>query len=185
MKHQKIFSLNVMALCCVLGLLSKKLINPFANIITDSLHIPGGLSAGFSILFLVIAAELVQLPHCGLMMGAVQGLLALVTGRVGSMGLLSPIGYLLPGLVIDLVYRISSPFSLSRTDRTVLSNSGAAAAASMAANLIVFRLPGPALCLYLGVSATAGAFYGLLASSITARIDAVWKQYHTQEESAA
>ena len=48
-----------MAFCCVLGLVTKKLINPMANVITEALHIPGGISTGFSLMVLVIAAEIV------------------------------------------------------------------------------------------------------------------------------
>ena len=63
MKHSKLAMLNFMALCCVLGMFTKKLINPFANIITEALHIPGGISTGFSIMFLVIATEVVKGQH--------------------------------------------------------------------------------------------------------------------------
>lgn len=177
MKHQRLFHLNVMALCCVLGLFTKKLINPFANVITESLHIPGGISTGFSVMFLVIAAELLQTPRCGAMMGTVQGFLALVMGRVGSMGLLSPIGYIVPGLAIDLVYRLCRSPSVSRTERTVLANGLGAVMASVTANIIVFHLHGPVLWLYLCVSATSGSLYGVLASVIAARLGTVFGHY--------
>lgn len=183
MKYQKLFTLNVMALCCILGLLTKKLINPFANVITESLHIPGGISTGFSIMFLIIAAELIQTPRCGVMMGTVQGLLALIMGRVGSMGLLSPIGYIVPGLAIDLVYYLCrSPF-VSRTDRMVLANGLAAVMASVTANIIVFHLHGPVLWLYLCVSATCGSLYGILGSTIAARLVTVYGQYQSKVRS--
>ena len=60
MKTTKLQILNFMALCCSLGLVVKKLVNPLANIITESLHIPGGISTGFSLMFLVIATEIVR-----------------------------------------------------------------------------------------------------------------------------
>lgn len=172
-----------MALCCILGLLTKKMINPFANVITEALHIPGGISTGFSIMFLVIAAELVQTPHSGVMMGAVQGLLALALGRVGSMGLLSPIGYIVPGLAIDLVYRLFSFRMVSRSDRMVLANGSAAVMASVTANLIVFHLKGPVLWLYLCVSATSGSLYGILGSTIAARLGTTFGQYQSKVRS--
>ena len=59
MRQSRLSKLNFMALCCVLGLFTKKLINPLANVITEALHIPGGISTGFSIMFLVVAAEVV------------------------------------------------------------------------------------------------------------------------------
>ena len=185
MKQQRLFTLNVMALCCILGLLTKKMINPFANVITEALHIPGGISTGFSIMFLVIAAELVQTPRSGVMMGTVQGLLALAMGRVGSMGLLSPIGYIVPGLAIDLVYRLFNNRRVSRTDRMVLANGLAAVMASVTANLIVFHLQGPVLWLYLCVSATSGSLYALLGSTVATRLDTAFGQYQNKVRSQA
>lgn len=179
MKYQRLFTLNVMALCCALGLLTKKMINPFANVITEALHIPGGISAGFSIMFLVIAAELVQTPRSGAMMGTVQGLLALAMGRVGSMGLLSPIGYIMPGLAIDLVYRLLARGKTSQTGRMVLANGAAAVMASATANMIVFHLEGPALWLYLCVSLTSGTLYGFLGSSIVTHLSRAFSQYQS------
>lgn len=181
MKHQRLFRLNVMALCCVLGLFTKKLINPFANIITESLHIPGGISTGFSIMFLVIAAELVRAPRSGALMGMAQGLLALAMGRVGSMGLLAPIGYIVPGLAIDLVYWLLGLCRCSRTERMVVANGLAAVMASVIANLIVFHLQGTALWLYLCVSAASGSLYGLLGSAVAARLAAVYGKYQYTE----
>lgn len=181
MKHQRLFRLNVMALCCVLGLFTKKLINPFATIITESLHIPGGISTGFSIMFLVIAAELVRMPRGGALMGTVQGLLALAMGRVGSMGALSPIGYIVPGLAIDLVYRLPCFRRCSRAERMVPANGLAAVMASVTANLIVFHLQGTALWLYLCVSAASGSLYGLLGSTVAARLAAVFGKYSYTE----
>lgn len=183
MKHSKLFTLNVMALFCVLGLITKKMINPFANVITESLHIPGGISTGFSIMFLVIAAELVQTRHSGAMMGTVQGFLALAMGRVGSMGLLSPIGYIVPGVTIDLVYRLQVHMNFSRLERMVFANAAAAVMASVTANIIVFRLQGPVLWLYLCVSALSGTVYGFLGSAIVGRLTAPLGQYQNKMRS--
>ena len=168
MKKSKLTMLIFMALCCGFGMFAKKLINPFANLITDSLHIPGGISTGFSLMFLVIAAELTRYPSCGAMMGAVQGGLALITGRVGSMGTLMPLGYLMPGIVIDGVYRICGKWN--REERMACANLLAAVAASLTANLIVFRLRGVVLLLYLAVSAFSGLLYGLLGAALVKRL---------------
>ena len=190
MRQSRLSKLNFMALCCVLGLFTKKLINPLANVITESLHIPGGISTGFSIMFLVIAAEVVwadqmgkkkakvrsasgpadSLKYCGTLMGAVQGFLALCLGRVGSMGILAPIGYIVPGMAMDLVYCLADRFGLDRTERMVFANALAAVMASVTANIIVFHLWGPVLVLYLGVSATCGTIYGFLGSTVAGRL---------------
>lgn len=65
----KLYKLNFMAICCILGLIAKKILNPFANVITEALHIPGGVSTGFSIMFLVVAVELLQVKKSGTLMG--------------------------------------------------------------------------------------------------------------------
>ncbi|MBE5970918.1 MAG: hypothetical protein E7246_00150 [Lachnoclostridium sp.] len=179
MRHSRLASLNFMALCCVLGLFTKKLINPLANVITEALHIPGGISTGFSIMFLVVAAEVVRggrqnndaWKYCGTLMGMVQGFLALCLGRIGSMGLLAPLGYLVPGVAIDLVYGLGRCFGFDRTERMVFSNALAAVMASVTANIIVFRLWGPVLFLYLCVSAISGVIYGFLGVLIAEKLE--------------
>lgn len=156
-----------LALCCDLGLFSKKLIAPVANVITGALHIPGGVGTAFSLMFLTVGAAVTGGFGAATVMGAVQSVLALAFGMVGSMGALAPIGYILPGLVIDCVLWMTGRTALSRTDRLVCANTLAAAAACLIANLIVFRLWGPILLLYLCVSCTCGALFGLLGSKVT------------------
>ncbi len=192
MRYSKLAMLNFMALCCVLGMFTKKLINPFANMITEALHIPGGISTGFSIMFLVIATEVVKGHHwdieddvlrkCGTLMGTVQGFLSLALGRVGSMGMLMPIGFIATGMSIDFIYQLQKYIKLSRTERMVFANALAAVMASVTANVIVFHLRGPVLGLYLCVSGVSGTIYGFLGSAIAARLRFVCR-YQINEKS--
>lgn len=187
MRNSKLMKLNFMALCVVLGIVSKKLINPFANLITETLHIPGGVSTGFSIMFLVIAAEMIHssgydsksgwTDRCGLLMGTVQGFVSLALGRVGSMGILMPIGFMATGAAIDGIYKLSEHIQCSMMERMVLANSFAALMASVTANMIVFHLRGPVLVLYLSVSAVSGMLYGFLAYTVAVRVRPVFYQY--------
>jgi len=57
-KHMDLRHLLFLAICCDLGLFSKRLISPLANIVTDFLHIPGCISTSFSLMFLVSASFL-------------------------------------------------------------------------------------------------------------------------------
>lgn len=177
MKYSKPFIMNFMALCCVLGLVTKKLVNPFANVITEVLHIPGGISTGFSIMFLIIAVQIVNLRYAGTLMGCVQGFLALAMGRVGSMGIFMPLGYIVPGIAIDAVYYVSKHLRLSQTESMVFANALAAVTASVTANILVFHLHGPVLWLYVCVSATSGSLYGFLGSYVVTRLKGVVCQY--------
>lgn len=174
MKPNRLRTLIFLALCCDLGLFSKRFIAPAANLITDALHIPGGVGTSFSLMFLVVAAAVVGRFGCAAAMGVVQSILALSLGMVGSMGALSPIGYIVPGLVIDLMLAAMSCTPLSRRDCIVLANAAAALCAALAANLIVFHLWWPALLLYLCVSAVTGTAAGLLGAELTRRLNPVF-----------
>lgn len=168
MRHSKLRKLIFWALCCDCGLVAKQLISPAANLLTDALRIPGGVGTAFSLMFLTIAAELMPRFGCCVLMGGVQSMLMLALGRVGSMGALSPLGYIIPGFGIDFAMRLLRMGRFSRAERMMLSNMAGAVCACLTANAIVFRLNGTALCLYVSVAALAGALCGLLGSRIAA-----------------
>ena len=173
MKHDRLKKIIFWALCCDLGLFSKRLIAPIANILTDSLHIPGGIGTSFSLMFLVIAAVLI--PHFGsaTLMGTVQSIIALSMGIVGSMGALSPIGYIVPGIIIDCVVSLGRKLRWDNAVVTLLANMLAGAAASLTANVIVFHLWGVPLFLYLAVALTSGAICGILGDALAKRLKPV------------
>lgn len=173
----KIFPLRTLiflALCCDLGLFSKRLVAPAANLITDLLHIPGGIGTSLSLMFLAVAAVTVDRFGCAAVMGAVQSGLALAFGMVGSMGALSAIGYIVPGIVIDLLLAATRKSPLSRRDRMVVANAAAAPCAALTANLIVFHLRGAALLLYLCVSAASGAVFGFVGAELARRLTPIF-----------
>ena len=174
MKTPRLRTLIFLALCCDLGLFSKRLISPVANLFTDFLHIPGGIATSFSLMFLVVAAAMVERFGCATVMGIVQSVLALAFGMVGSMGALSAIGYVVPGIVIDLLLFVTRKSPVPRRERIVLSNAVAAPCAALAANFIVFHLQGAALLLYLCVSATSGAIFGLLGAELARRLTPIF-----------
>lgn len=173
MRTYKLRTLIFLALCCDLGLFAKRIINPFANLITDALHIPGGVGTSFSLMFLVVATALMPRMFCGTVMGVVQSMIALSLGMVGSMGALSPIGYIVPGLAIDLVLKFTRHTSLSPSEQMILANTVASPCAALTANLIVFRLSGIPLLLYLSVATISGAGCGLLGAKLVQRLSPV------------
>lgn len=175
MKRFNLRALIFMALCCDLGLISKKLIGPAANIITEFLHIPGGIATSFSLMFLIIAAWIIPLPGCACIMGAVQSLLALCFGTTGSMGILAPIGYILPGAAIDIILLIWRKTHPAPSLGIMLSSIAASVTACLVANFIVFRLPGLVLLLYICVAATSGAICSVLANVLIERLSPIIK----------
>ena len=174
MKRLRLRTLIFLALCCDLGLFSKRLVSPAANLVTDFLHIPGGIATSFSLMFLVVAAVMIERFGCAAIMSIVQSALALAFGMVGSMGALSVIGYVVPGFAIDILLFVTRRSPLSRRERVVLANAIAAPCAALTANLIVFRLRGMVLLLYVCVSATSGAIFGLLGAEIVRRLTPIF-----------
>ena len=175
MKRLSLRNLVFLALCCDLGLAAKRLINPLANIVTNSLHIPGGIGTSFSLMFLVIAAALVPHFGCATLAGAAQSGTALCLGMVGSMGALSPIGYILPGLAVDLTMAAGRKTGVPQKEQMVIANLLAGVCASFTANCIIFRLRGAALALYLCVAAVSGGICGLSGAQITKRLTPVFR----------
>ena len=174
MKRFSLRNLLFLTLCCDLGLFSKRLIAPAANILTDFLRIPGGIGTSFSLMFLVVAAELVPIFGCATLMSIIQSMIALSLGMVGSMGILSPIGYIVPGIVIDLIFLLSRKTGLGTDLTLTLANMLGAASASLAANFIVFNLPGIPLALYVVVALASGAVCGSFAGVLSKRLRPVF-----------
>ena len=182
MKNLTLRNLIFMALCADLGIVVKKIISPFANIITDSLHIPGGIGTAFSISFIVIGAVIVHHFGAGMLMSIVQCVTAMAIGSVGSMGSLSIVAYFMPGLTIDLICLAADFFKLGRSFKAFASSVAASIAACLTANFIVFGLKGYGLCLYLCVGATAGAVGGTISMSIVERIVKLVPKENTKNE---
>ncbi len=153
-----------MALCCDLGIIAKKLISPVANVITDHLHIPGGIGTSFSLLFLVVAAFIVRRFGAGILMGLVQSGIAFLLGSAGSMGALAPLGYVVPGLIIDICVLLLGRSRIDRAAQIVITCALASVSASLIANIIVFGLRGAVLALYMCVACISGIVCGLIAA---------------------
>ena len=83
MNRYSLRNLLFLTICCDLGLFSKRLIAP-ANILTDFMRIPGGIGTSFSLMFIIVAAELVPIFGCATLMSIIQSMIALSLGMVGS-----------------------------------------------------------------------------------------------------
>lgn len=182
MGKNRLRCLIFMALCCDLGIFAKKLIVPAANIITDSLHIPGGIGTAFSLMFIVVAAYFVPRFGSATLMGAMQSGLALCLGTVGSMGALAPIGYIAPAFAIDCVLYAARKFRLGRSESIVIANAVASVAACLAANFIVFRLRGVVLALYVSVAAFSGTLCGVLGYSVAKKLEPFFRKEFNYEK---
>jgi hypothetical protein len=174
LKRISLKNLIFMAVCCDLGIIAKKLIAPAANLVTDNLHIPGGIGTAFSLLFLVTAAFIVKRFGAGMLMGLVQSGIAFLLGSAGSMGALAPLGYLIPGLVIDLCVLLLGRTGMSEDVRIVMCCALASVASSITANVIVFGLVGSVLALYCCTACISGIVCGFIAAFLCKRLRPVF-----------
>ena len=178
----RLSNLIFMALCCDMGVFLKKLIAPATNIVTEVLHIPGGIGTSFSIMFVLIGAVVVDAPGCATLMSIVQSLIALAIGSTGSMGLLAPIGYIVPGIIIDVFLIILKRIKISRLEQMSIVNALAGVSAALTANLITFNLRGVPLALYFFVACLSGLISGILAATVVTRIEPIFANQRYKEQ---
>ena len=175
MKKIGVRELILLAFFADIGFVSKRLISPFANIFTDFLRVPGGIGTAFSLMFLVIGACLIRRKGSATAMALVQCILAMSFGMTGAMGMMSPIGYIVPGIVIDLAIAFCEKYNAGTIFTMTCSNAAASLAAALTANFIVFNLHGAVLALYLLIALFSGALCGLLSSLIFRRIRPLYR----------
>ena len=175
MKHVKVRDLILLAFFADVGFVAKRLVSPFANVLTDSLRVPGGIGTAFSLMFLVIGACLIKKKSAATVMALVQCILAMSLGMTGAMGALSPAGYLLPGIVIDLTVALCIRFNAGLSLTMISANAAGSLMAALTANFIVFRLHGAVLALYFLICLSSGGICGLLAAVIFRRIKPLYR----------
>lgn len=160
--------LAFLAICVALSLVTKRVISPITNLLTDFIRIPGGGAAtAFSLMFLVVATGGLQWRWATTAAAFVQSLIALSLGMSAYQGAFALLTYTLPGLVIDLV-RISYP----RRDKVYFPLACAASntAGALLTNILVFHLKGIAFLLWMLVACTIGLLSGVLGEVLFRRI---------------
>ena len=157
-----------LAICIALSLVSKRLIAPITNVLTDLIRIPGGGAAtAFSLMFLILGCSGVEWRFAGTFSALTQGILALILGMSGYQGALILVSYTVPGMVMDLVRRLlPAEHPLYYPVVCTLTNISSA----LLSNLLVFRLYGIAFLLWLLVAAWCGILAGCLGRELHKRI---------------
>ena len=169
-------SLIFMAICCDMGIVAKKLISPGAKIVTEYLHIPGGISTTVSLMFIVIGAVLCGFFGSATLMCLVQSVIALVIGTTGSLGMLAIVAYLVPGIVTDILLFLWRRFPLKyNLVEIALTNALAGVSAALCSNILTFRIGGVLLWLYLTVAFVTGIIFGSLAYVLVSRLKRIIK----------
>ena len=164
-----IYDLIVLSLMACLGIATKPLVVPLAHIITGPLFIPGGaVAGGLYMMWIVLGAGLVGKLGAATLIAAVQAIVVMAMGMLGTHGIMSIFTYILPGLAVDLVFLVTRHRGCC---------SGCCFAAGIAANtsgallvnLIFFRLPMVPLVLTLSAAALSGGVGGLIAHGVMIR----------------
>ena len=163
--------LTFLAICVALSLVTKKVISPITNLLTDFIRIPGGGAAtAFSLMFLTVGTGGTRWRWATTAAGFVQSLIALSLGMSAYQGAFAILTYTLPGLVIDL-FRWLYP----RRDTLYFSLSCAAAntAGALLTNLLVFHLEGVAFALWMLIACIMGLLGGFFGGILFVRIEKV------------
>lgn len=157
-----------LGLCVALSLVTKRIISPITNILTDFIRIPGGGAAtAFSLMFLLVGTSGLRWKWAATAASFAQCVIALSLGMSSYQGFLAVFTYTVPGVVMDLFRRYCP-----EKDQTyfALSCGTANAAGALMSNLLVFRLKGMVFLLWMLVAAVMGLLGGLLGEMIFRRI---------------
>lgn len=166
-----IFDLVIIGIISALGIATKPIVAPLIHIITGPLFIPGGaIAGGFYMLWIAIGIGYVKKFGTGTLIGIVQGILVIVSGIMGSHGIMSIISYTLPGVAMDLVFLVSKNKEYNIL-HYVFGCMAANVTGTLISNLLFFRLPGITLILLLSTASLSGAVGGIIASSLIKSIE--------------
>jgi len=161
-----LFELILLALIAAAGIAVKPVAVAVSHLITGPLLIPGGaLAGGFYMLFVVLGGALVGKKGSATLVCLIQGIVVLVSGVYGSHGAASLVTYLVPGLLVDLLWIVC------RTDGNSLTAcfSGGIVAnvsGSVLVNFVFFRMPLIPLLLTAALAALSGGIGGIVTWQI-------------------
>ena len=170
MKHnsENLRQLTFLAVCIALSMVTKRIVSPVTNILTDFIRIPGGGAAtAFSLMFLLVGTTTLNWRWAASYAGFIQSLIALSLGMSSYQGLFALLTYTVPGVVIDLFRRF-----YPKKDKIYFSLACAAAntAGAFLTNILVFKLEGISFVLWMLIAASFGLLGGLLAEEVYGRI---------------
>lgn len=159
----RIYDLVIIAIMAALGIAMKPVVVPLAHLISGPLMIPSGAFAGgLYMMWLVVAYGIVRRPGTATLMALIQALLVMLTGIVGSHGVMSLFTYVAPGIVMDLLLLLIGHRVCCR-GCAVLSGAAANVTGTACVNVVFFQAPGAYLILILAIAMLSGAAGGLIA----------------------
>ena len=161
-----LFELIFLALTAAAGIAVKPVAVAAAHLITGPLFIPGGaLAGGFYMLFVVLGGALVGKRGSVTLICLIQAIVVIVSGVYGSHGAASIVTYVIPGLLVDILWIIcrtnGNSLAACFTGGIVANISG-----TMLVNFVFFRLPLIPLLLTAVLAAFSGGIGGVITWQI-------------------
>ncbi len=165
-RYLKLSDYVILAMLAAMGIASKVIIVPLAQVITGPLFIPGGVVAGgFFMMFIILGTAITGKLGAALLMSLVQAVLVTITGTFGSHGAASLLTYTFPGLAVEVWFFLSRHRGCCPVC-CFIGGMVANVAGTVAVNLAIFNLSLIPLLLSMAVAALSGGLGGLVASSI-------------------
>ena len=162
-KRFTLYDIIIIAMMAALGIAVKVVLVPLAQIITGPLFIPGGaVAGGIYMMFVVICTYVVKKPFAATLMCLVQTLVVVITGTMGSHGIMSFITYVLPGIGVDLLFFVLRDKFYTK-EGCFAGGVVANTIGTLMVNFVFFRLAWIPLLLCLLVAALMGGLGGLIA----------------------
>ncbi len=157
------FEIVIMALMAAIGIAVKPFISYLAHIITGPLFIPAGaLAGGFYMAFVIIGAAIVGKPFTATLVCVVQAIIVVVTGMYGSHGVASVLTYIVPGIIMDISFRLVKSYGDTMVSCFV-AGMFANICGTFLVNFVFFRLPMIPLILSILLAGFSGGLGGLLS----------------------
>ena len=166
-----ISELVFIAMIAAMGIGVKTIIAPLIQIITGPLFIPGGVVAGgIYMSFLVLATSITNKIGSASLVAILQAVFVMITGTIGTHGVVSLLTYSLPGIFVDLFFLISRNKGNNMLC-CFIAGMIANVIGSYSVNLIIFNLSIIPLLLSLVSATLSGGIGGLVAYSIGQKLN--------------
>ncbi len=163
LKKFTVKDLIIISAMAALGIAIKPVVVPLAHLISTPLFIPSGaLAGGLYMMWLVMAFGLTEKRGSATLCAIVQAILVVVTGVIGSHGVMSLISYTMPGVMIDLGLLLIR-HRCCCLPCCFLAGLLANVTGTVITNLIFFSLPLIPLLISLTLAAFSGGIGGILS----------------------
>ena len=182
LRRFSLFELILLTFIAAAGIAVKPVVVSLSHLITSPLLIPGGaLAGGLYMLFPVLGGALVGKRGGATLVCVIQCLVVMVSGVYGSHGAASPLTYIVPGLLVDLLWALLATNGAALLP-CFFGGMVANVSGTLLVNLVFFRLPLIPLLLSAALAAFSGGWGGIIAWEMIKRLRKLNLFTHLQPE---